>query len=593
MKELIKLLLVGLGMLISCVAVAQDDEETKDDIDLNVVLQGDAELFLNDANKVTRTPETKESVVELPSLSYVLLARKPLPIAELKPVPAAKVHISQPQPNLFRGYAKGAVGTKLTTYGELRFMDGYSRKGTYDMFIKHFGTDGFVSSSDSIPDSYSNFGLGLSGKRFLKKHAVGVDLDYNREKLHYYGYDPAVAPENFGVDEKRLYRTVDVGVFLKSYFRDSTRLNHFGRFDFIQFTDNANSSENNFLFHVDMNKMLKKNSDAGRVYFASSLDVDYNNLKNINPRTESEQTYKNTIIELNPRITMQASGFTTKLGVRLVGDFVGGPLNPHIYPDIEAKYNLFDGLFKPYAGIGGGLHRNRYRTLTEENPFLQNFIREIPGDDDILFNTNEKVNIYGGIRGNISNDMSFNANVSRASFDDFVYYVTDSLITPGNRFRAEYGDLKRTTVTGELTFNEGKRIKLFAQGQFYLYDERENGEEAWNQPNNKISISAHYNIQNKLRAELEVYALGQRRAKSLVELETVGELEEGEFNAEQGFYTYDLKRFIDGTLKVEYNYTKRLSAFIQVNNFLAARYVRFANYPVQRFNFMGGATYSF
>jgi len=65
-----------------------------------------------------------------------------------------------------------------------------------------------------------------------------------------------------------------------------------------------------------------------------------------------------------------------------------------------------------------------------------------------------------------------------------------------------------------------------------------------------------------------VYALGQRRAKSLVELEDLGTLEEGEFNAEGGFYTYDLKSFIDATLKVEYNYTKRLSVFAQINNFL-------------------------
>ncbi len=593
MKELIKIILVGFGLMISCVAIAQDEEETTDDIDLNVVLNGQAQLFLNDANKVTRTPEAKESIVPLPSLSYVLLSRKPLPLAELKPVPAAKIQIIDEEPNLFRGYAKGAFGTKLSTYGELRFMDGYSRKGTYDMFIKHFGTDGFVSGVDSIPDNYSNTSFGVSGKRFLKQHAVGIDLDYNREKIHFFGYDPEIYPTNFGIDEKRLYRTVDVGVFLKSYYRDSTKWNHFGRFDFVRFTDNVDGVENNFVFHTDLNKLVARNTDAGHVYFASSLDVDYNNLENINPRTASEQTYKNTVIELNPRITMKASGFTTKLGVRLTGDFVGGPLNPHIYPDIEAKYSLFDGIFKPYAGLGGELHRNRYRTLTSENPFLQSFIREDLGDDDVLLNTNELVNVYGGIRGNISNDMSFNAKISRASFDNYAYFVTDSLVSLGNRFKVEYGELKRTTVTGEFTFNQGEKIKLFAQGEFYIYDERENGEEAWNLPTNKISVSAHYNIQNKLRAELEVYALGQRKAKSLVELQTIGEIDEGEFNEEGGFYTYDLNSFIDATLKVEYNYTKRLSAFAQINNFLAAKYVRYANYPVQRFNFLGGATYSF
>gem|GEM_PF-4109545 len=95
----------------------------------------------------------------------------------------------------------------------------------------------------------------------------------------------------------------------------------------------------------------------GDTYFAMGLDVDYNNLKNINPRTEGEQIFKNTVVELNPRIMSHTSGFTAQFGARLVGDFVSGPLNPHAYFDGNIKFNLFDGLFMPYAGIGGGLLR--------------------------------------------------------------------------------------------------------------------------------------------------------------------------------------------------------------------------------------------
>jgi len=86
MKDLFRVVVLSIGILSSCVLIAQEEEETDGDIDLNVVLQGQAELFLNDANKVTRTPEIKESIVELPSITYQLLARKPQQVVELKPV---------------------------------------------------------------------------------------------------------------------------------------------------------------------------------------------------------------------------------------------------------------------------------------------------------------------------------------------------------------------------------------------------------------------------------------------------------------------------------------------------------------------------
>jgi len=40
-------------------------------------------------------------------------------------------------------------------------------------------------------------------------------------------------------------------------------------------------------------------------------------------------------------------------------------------------------------------------------------------------------------------------------------------------------------------------------------------------------------------------------------------------------------------------YNKRISAFLQVNNFASQRYMRWYNYPVQIFQVMGGVTARF
>ncbi len=590
------LVVLNLSLILGFGAFGQ--EETEEEIDLNVVIQGTAELFLNDANKVSKLPEIIESSVELAPMTYSLIPRKPTQKIDLKPVPAAKVTIDKPRPKLFRGYAKGAVGTKFTGLGEIRFMDGYNRNGTFDSHLKYFTSDGFVSAADSIADSFSDLSIGVSGKRFLKKHSVGIAVDYDREKIHYYGFDPDVFPSNYEIDDKRIYRTFSTGVNLRSYERDTTKMNYKGTFDFKQFSDNVKSSENNFIIGAKLNKFV------GSENYALGVDIDYNQFKHEVFRSGVELKHNNMVFTLNPTITTHRNGLMVKVGVKLTANATNGT-KLRAYPDVEARYSLFDGIFIPYAGLGGELHKNRYRTIVGENPFVQNFLVDDLINPDVIRNTNEKINIYGGVRGNISSNMSFNTKISRASFDDFIYYANDSLVTPGNRFRTEYGALKRTTITGELTYNAGDKVKFFGRGDFYIYDDREVeqgfndrvAEEVWNQPNNKIAISASYNIEQKLIAEIEISALGKRRAKSLVEIldmseegATTGELIT---NGDNTYYAYTLDPYIDVTLKSEYRYTKRLSVFAQINNMIAGKYQRFNAYPVQRLNIMGGATYSF
>ncbi len=58
-------------------------------------------------------------------------------------------------------------------------------------------------------------------------------------------------------------------------------------------------------------------------------------------------------------------------------------------------------------------------------------------------------------------------------------------------------------------------------------------------------------------------------------------------------YIYDLKSFLDMNISLEYRYTKKVSAFIQFNNFTGKKYQYWTNFPVQSINILGGVTFSF
>jgi outer membrane receptor protein involved in Fe transport len=54
-----------------------------------------------------------------------------------------------------------------------------------------------------------------------------------------------------------------------------------------------------------------------------------------------------------------------------------------------------------------------------------------------------------------------------------------------------------------------------------------------------------------------------------------------------------LKGFVDANLGIDYRYSKIFSLFLNFNNIGAVRYYYWDNYPSQRFNLLGGLTYSF
>ena len=62
---------------------------------------------------------------------------------------------------------------------------------------------------------------------------------------------------------------------------------------------------------------------------------------------------------------------------------------------------------------------------------------------------------------------------------------------------------------------------------------------------------------------------------------------------ENGQYAAPLKTFADINLGFEYKYNKNISGFLQLNNMVANRYVRWYNYPVMGFQVMGGVTFKF
>jgi hypothetical protein len=567
MKTTLCTLIVAASLMFATNGYAQSDT-----LQMDVTFTGTMEIVLKNSGKISSWPQIRESVVELPPIKYSLMPFKPLVSIEPKTIDAAKINIEPRLSKLYRGYVRGGFGLYTTALLDVYYMDERSRNGSWGVEYKHLSSAGNVALEDSIPDNFSHNMAHLWGRRLLKKHALHGDLRWDRNMVHAYGIDPQLFFDANTDDLRHVFNGLTGSVGLESFYRDSSQLNYRGDIRFRNYTDLVGSVENNVDFRGHARKFVE--NDLYRV----DVGINYNDYSFESLTSGETENRDNVLINVEPKVTTRKGPLEINVGAGIWLDARGS--SPfHFYPIAEAAVHLIDDLFVPYGGLTGRMQLNNYHELTSQNPFALSELE--------LRNTNRKLEVYGGIRGSISAAAGFNVRVSNIRYDDFLYFVNDTLNGPGNRFSTLYDELNVFNLRAEFTIKTLDNFRLQARGDYYLYA---TGSElhAWYQPTTRMTLSAGYNIDDKLLIGLDVFTEGQRRAKSLTQVRDDDAVLE-----DDGTYTVNLNAYLDANLNIEYRYTKRLSGWLRFNNFLASRYAFWNLYPVQRFNAMMGASYSF
>ena len=202
----------------------------------------------------------------------------------------------------------------------------------------------------------------------------------------------------------------------------------------------------------------------------------------------------------------------------------------------------------------------------------------------IMRNENTVIDLYAGIKGTLSKRISFNVGASFAKINDKAFFVTDTVYAAGNKFNLVYDTLNLATIEGSLSYQLVEKLKIDAVGKFFSYD-LNNIPYAWNLPQWQAIVRGSYNLFDKFLINLDANIEGGRNA-------LVYKMEDG-VKEEDLLLIKPLGTIIDLNLGLEYRYNKRISAFVQLNNFTSQRYMRWYNYPMQIFQVMGGVTARF
>lgn len=514
---------------------------------------------IKESNKINDQPDIKDTVKRITNIKYGIASNPLFPKYEVQKIESAKMQ-NEPLAKLYHSLLKVGYGPLYNSpYGEFFVSNLRSRDMAYGAHLKHFSSSstldstGFGGFSDNIVNVY--------GKKFYKKHTLNGDLNYSRNVVHYYGYN---ANKNTLKDDytKQRYQLIEPKLLLQSHYTDSTHMNHLIGVSYYNLQNLNHEAENNISANAYLTKFINKEK------LNIDLSANYYNHK------QSNDTLNDLIISVAPAFEAQGKKWKAILGLKGTLDNFKGKTRFYGYPQLNVEYDVYESMVIPYAGATGGLIKNSMRSLSNENPFVDTTLN--------YTNTNNKYNLFLGLKGNLSSNTSYDVKGSYSQMDSLHFYTIDysGANTLYNHFNILYDNASVMNISGALKYQLREKMHFIATGNYYIYKTK-NLTRAYHKPDYDLTLSAIYNLKSKIIVRGDIFVIGKQWAKTqVVNTDLSTSLQPKQLNG-----------LVDVNLEAEYRYSKMLSFFVKANNIANQRYYRWERYPTQRFNFTIGLTF--
>ena len=552
-------------LLSSAVALAQQpawEQEEGEIDDAEVIIEKDREIELPEASRqFERVPPNDVQAPQV-DVSYQFEEMKPqLPVIDPK-IRVLKIK-EPPLDKLYGNYVKAGFGNFLTPYVDFFANNTRNDQYAYGIHVEHLSSRFGPVDGDNSGNSHTQ--VGVEGKYFVSGNTLSGEVGYERNRYHFYGYQPGLAFDR--EDIKQVFNIISARLTLERDQVDKAFDYQIGG-SFHMLDDAYAASENQIGLQANLEYAL--NEQLG---LQLKSDLYLTTRKDQPVSADASTTTKRNLLRINPVVTFSTSddateGLVFHAGFRAVyeNDTAAYANRLHLYPDLLAEYQLADG-FSLYVGVDGDIERTSLLGFVEENPFL--------GADVPLVHTNRTLALRGGLKGRFTSAVGFHAGFSVGNYRNLYFYANSA--RDSTRFTILYDEEKTLLFNPflELSISSAERFRTTLRGDYFSYSVNQ-VDEPWHRPTTQLSVLSTYNAYDKLLFSAELMVLGGIKGINL------------ESNTEK-----DLDTITDVSLQADYLFSSRFSTFLQLKNIFAQNYERFLNYPSRGLMAMGGVSYSF
>ena len=582
MKKLQNIILIALIFSFQLGLAQKKDENIGSEV-VNIVKPYSPTI--SDAFKVKETPTFEDdAAVKKVQVTYSIFS---FPVAStFTPAKGKAVDVDkEKKEKLYKNYATLGMGNYLNTNAELFITHDISKSIYVGGMLRHLASYQDVKNTE-LNSTFSTTTADMTYGSRDKDLYYNIDLGYKNQASKWYGLPlKYVAFDETTVNliaEKQSFNTIQLGgrFGMRDAFLNNASLL------FKNFSDAFGSSENRFYIKPETSLEVfrkKVNLDLVVDYIGGKFERNY----------ISNDASKYSIINFgaSPSVLFQEDDYSIQLGASVFFNTEKQNSNSVstllFYPNIKASYKLVPEILTAYAGAEGALNQNSYADFVDVNPFVSPTLN--------ITTTNQKYDAYIGLKGKLSNAVSFNLRASYKNEEDKVLFKNNAFNSSntntegyayGNSFNVAYDDVKTITGFAELNADFSKNVSFGISGSYnnYTVDKQQ---EAWNLPALQLASTFDLTINEKWYAGAKVFFVGER--KDQVAIATDALVFPPIYNTE----TITLDSFFDLNAHIGYKYNDRLTAFLKGNNLASQNYQRWVNFPVQSINIMIGANYKF
>jgi len=537
-----KIFVLALAFIPTCAALAQKEGLKKQTIDITSsfkpVLRNAAKINFN-ATSPSADSTRPKLVYDIPDqqlfTTYQSIGLKPLAlqidsISRWKNSNSIKVGYGNYQtPYLRAGFTFGdGQKSQLNLFGNYISSSGKIKNQAYGQ--SSFGLDGFTQTAS---------GLEWSGK-------FGVDLD----KYHLYGYDHTLYDYSKS-ETLQSFTTYNAGVGLKNLVPTEFGLRYNPTLKISLFSDNHKANESNAVLNLPLEKSI------GSVYAVKvGFGADFTRYK-----PAVGDAINNNIYYIPAAILFKTPNFFFKGGV--IPSWDNGKFK--LLPDISGEVKLGSDQIMLQFGWISYYDKGSYQRWASINPYIYQ-----PTD---LFNT-RMVEKYGGIRGALTDRLTYNLKMGAIRYNYLPLFVNDSSDQKSFRILREE-KLEAFQFQGEIGWNMSDRFDVSAGINLLKFKSQLTYDEAYGMIPSKLNASMRWQILNDLwfKSDLFYFTGNSYRDK----------------NGNNG----KVAGAVDLNAGLEFRITKQLNLWLQMNNIFNKKYQRWSNYEVYGFNALLGVVFNF
>lgn len=454
----------------------------------------------------------------------------------------------------FQNYVKLGFGN----YSSPLFEAGlFKRLGSFEtkakLFYESFG-------SGPINDKNSGNAVGsvdLSGTYLKESFSFMPSISYSNRQYSFFGNADRV---NSGFDssdpEDITLSEFEFNVKLEGGNKDISYMIK----PFVSYTDQ----------NINVGEGLNKETDIGTLGSISyKIDDVFTTGFDVEGRGASYSggiEYNRSLININPWISHKKEKLAITAGFMLSSSKVQDASKTGFYPRARVEYDLTEQ-WSVYGMLSGGQAWNSLKNVLNENQFL---------DDSLSISLLEFTSQFGGgFRGTPVKNVLLDASLTYSSVNGLPFYVPST--SDSSRYTLAYD----SETVGVITLKSNLSFMPTATSTYGLNLEingysLESLDRPWHKPSYIFKAYTSHNIQEKLIVSAYLTSIGGIR---------------GPANVDFGYLK--LPAFTDIGLGAKYLFTKRASAFIDVNNLLNNEYERYLGYPTRGLTFKIGGQYRF